>query len=68
MTEAAALFVPLSLDENMVLAAHLGSGAAKQHVLWPVNGEAWNETMDLLKDLHLAWTVRFGIETPGRAW
>lgn len=67
MTEGAALFVPLSIDENDVLRAHLGSGWAKQHVVY---GSAaaptlWWDTAAILDDLHSACDVRFDIENPG---
>ncbi|MBO0802768.1 MAG: hypothetical protein J2P25_06795 [Nocardiopsaceae bacterium] len=59
-----ALFSPLTVDEVDVLRAHLGSGWAKQAVVYPVLAEAWRETSILLDDLHVAWNAAFRAEHP----
>jgi hypothetical protein len=54
-----ALFAPLSLDENSILAAHLRSGWYKQAAVYPALSEPWKDTRDLLYDLHGAFDTAF---------
>ena len=52
-----AMFAPLTLDENVILGAHLGSGWYKQSAVYPTLSEQWRETRALLHDLHSAWEI-----------
>ncbi len=60
----AAMFAPLTPDENKILNAHLTSGWYKQSAVYPVLSEPWQETDGLLADLHTAWTAAFEARTP----
>jgi len=54
----AAMFAPLTTDENTVLRYHLTSGWYKQGHLGN-DPAGWWETADLLGDLHVAWDAAF---------
>ena len=54
-----AMFAPLTLDENKILGAHLGSGWYKQSAVYPLLSEPWQETSGLLDDLHAVWRSGF---------
>ena len=60
----AAMFAPLTSDENKILGAHLTSGWYKQSAVYPMLSEPWQETNGLLGDLHAAWTANFEASTP----
>lgn len=68
--QGAALFVPLTLDENRILCTHLESGWYKQAAVWApaVRGPLWQETDGLLRDLHVAFMAspELAVQVPRR--
>lgn len=50
----AALFAPLTIDENILLNQHLVSGWYKQGHVYPALSDIWRETSEVLDDMHAA--------------
>jgi hypothetical protein len=63
----AAMFAPLTTDENSILRAHLTSGWYKQSAVYPVLSEPWQETGGLLDDLHDAHKAAMEARAAARA-
>ncbi len=61
----AAMFAPLTPDENKILNAHLTSGWYKQSAVYPTLSEPWRETGALIDDLSGAWWAAWRAEHGG---
>ncbi len=59
-------FTPLTVEQNKVLAAHLTSGWYKQAAVYPALSPLWQDTGQILADLHAAWTIAFDRENNAR--
>ena len=62
-----ALFASLTREENKVLSAHLTSGWYKQSAVYPALSPAWNDTSEILGDLHAAWMTAFARDQAARS-